>query len=200
MTNAGIDVRNDANNDDIKRRRYFMILKSQKGYSLIEIGVGIIIITVYLASSTTLFNGCFNTYRAIQQRNYVVNYAVSQVERMLQLDADILMPDPSNEELIDEVKSLNDTADGKEKLATGEYAVPADVVNGAFANSPDTNNMRIITKVRRIPSDGNYAYDNSVINISVVVEYTAMPQLDANNVNEEDILSYEIGAVKVTKK
>lgn len=177
-----------------------MNFKSQKGYSLIEIGVGIIIITIYLASSTALFNGCFNTYRAIQQRNYVVKYAVSQVEQMLQMDADILMPDLSNEELVNEVKNLSTTSAGKEKLANGEYSVPNDVVIGDFANSPDTNNMRITRKVRRVPSDGDYAYDNTVIIISVLVEYTAMPQKDPTNVAQEDILSYELGAIKVTKK
>lgn len=177
-----------------------MILKSQKGYSLIEIGVGIIIITIYLASSTALFNGCFNTYRAIQQRNYVVKYAVSQVEEMLQMDADILMPDPSIEDLAAEVKSLSNTSAGMEKLASGEYAVPSDIVRGTFANSPDTNNMRITRKVRRVPSDGNNAYDNTVINISVMVEYTAKSQTNPNNVAQDDILSYEIGAIKVTKK
>lgn len=169
-----------------------MNLKSQKGYSLIEIGVGIIIITVYLASSTALFNGCFNTYRAIQQRNYVINYAISNVEKMLQMDADILAPD---DDLIDEVKSSS-----VDKLSTGEYAVREDVVNGSFTNSPDTNNMRITTKVRRIPTDGTYAYDNTVLYVSVLVEYTLFPQKDEANIAPEDILSYELSAVKVTKK
>lgn len=184
-----------------------MNFKSQKGYSLIEIGVGIIIITVYLASSTALFNGCFNTYRAIQQRNYVINYAISNVEKMLQMDADILAPD---DDLLDEVKILIDkkTEDADEdetknvtaKLSTGEYAVREDVVNGSFTNSPDTNNMRITTKVRRIPTDGTYAYDNTVLYVSVLVEYTLFPQTDEANIAPEDILSYELSAVKVTKK
>lgn len=169
-----------------------MNFKSQKGYSLIEIGVGIIIITVYLASSTALFNGCFNTYRAIQQRNYVINYAISNVEKMLQMDADILAPD---DDLLDELK-----ASSTDKLLTGEYAVREDVVNGSFINSPDTNNMKITTKVRRIPTDGTYAYDNTVLNVSVLVEYTLFPQTDEANIAPEDILSYELSAVKVTKK
>lgn len=176
-----------------------MNFKSQKGYSLIEIGVGVIIITVFLVSSTALFNGCFNTYRAIQQRNYVINYAVSYVEKLLQTDADILLPDPTEEQLIEEINNLKLTANGKKKLSEGEYAVPADVVEGSFANSPDTNNMRITTKIRRVPTDGNLAYDNTVINISVLVEYTAKPQAVGAVVPSDEILSYEIGAIKVTK-
>lgn len=176
-----------------------MNLKSQKGYSLIEIGVGVIIITVYLASSTALFNGCFNTYRAIQQRNYVINYAISRVEKALQEDADTLLPDPTQEQLIEEINTLMLTENGKKKLAEGEYAVPADKVEGDFRNSPDTNNMRITTKIRRVPTDGNLAYDNTVIKISVLVEYTAKPQADGDAVPSDEILSYEIGAIKVTK-
>jgi len=77
------------------------MVKSQKGYSLVEIGVGILILTVFLICSIALFNGCYNTYRMIQQRNIAVNYAVSAMEDLLQTDADILtgyfteMVDPS---------------------------------------------------------------------------------------------------------
>lgn len=66
------------------------MIKSQKGYSLIEIGVGLLILTVFLICSVALFNGCYNTYRMIQQRNVAVNYAVSAMEDLLQTDADIL--------------------------------------------------------------------------------------------------------------
>ncbi|MBR4111256.1 MAG: type II secretion system protein [Clostridia bacterium] len=177
-----------------------MNLKSQKGYSLIEIGVGILIITVLLSCSTVLFNGCFNIYRAIQQKNYVVSHAISRVEEMLQKNADELLPDPaSEEELINIVKSLRTTEEGRKKLAAGEYSVPDDIVEGGFIDSPETNNMRITTKVRRVPSDGDDAYDNTLINISVLVEYTIKPQIPGKEIAKEDIMSYEIGALKVTK-
>ena len=67
-----------------------MTLKDKKGYSLIEIGVGILILTLFLFCSIALFNGCYNTYRMIQQRNIATNYAVRELEKMLQTDADIL--------------------------------------------------------------------------------------------------------------
>lgn len=67
-----------------------MTWKAKKGYSLIEIGVGVLILTVFLICSIALFNGCYNTYRMIQQRNIAVNYAVDNIEKMLQTDADIL--------------------------------------------------------------------------------------------------------------
>lgn len=67
-----------------------MNLKSKKGYSLIEIGIGILILTVFLICSMALFNGCYNTYRMIQQRNLAINQAVTSMEALLQKDADIL--------------------------------------------------------------------------------------------------------------
>ena len=176
-----------------------MNFKSQNGYSLIEIGVGILIITVLLACSTSLFNGCFNIYRAIQQKNYVISHAVSRIETLLQKDADELMPDPTEEELIEIVEALSTSEEGEAKLANGEYAVPTDKVEGDFVNSPETNNMRITTKIRRVPTQGEYAYDNTLIKISIMVEYTIKPQVVGREVPEEDILTYEITTLKVTK-
>ena len=62
------------------------MFKSNKGYSLIEIGVGILILTVFLLVSLGLFNGAYNNYRRIKQRNIAVNAAVTQIETMLQMD------------------------------------------------------------------------------------------------------------------
>jgi len=67
-----------------------MNLKSKKGYSLIEIAVGILILTVFLICSSALFNGAYNTYRMIQQRNLATNLAVKTMEELLQTDSNIL--------------------------------------------------------------------------------------------------------------
>lgn len=67
-----------------------MLFKSKRGYSLIEIGVGVLILTVFLVCSIALFNGCYNTYRMIQQRNLATNLAVSNMESLLQTNSDIL--------------------------------------------------------------------------------------------------------------
>lgn len=67
-----------------------MSFKSNKGYSLIEIGVGLLILTVFLVCSVALFNGSYSTYRMIQQRNIATDLAVTTMETMLQTDADVL--------------------------------------------------------------------------------------------------------------
>ncbi len=66
------------------------MLKSNRGYSLIEIGVGIIVITVFLLFSIGLFNGCYNNYRRIKARNLAMDRAIYHLESMLQMDSDEL--------------------------------------------------------------------------------------------------------------
>lgn len=67
-----------------------MSMKSKKGYSLIEVAVGILILTVFLICSAALFNGAYNTYRMIQQRNLATNLAVKNMEELLQTDSNVL--------------------------------------------------------------------------------------------------------------
>lgn len=64
--------------------------KKNKGYSLIEIAVGIIMLTIFLLVSIGLFNGCYNNYRRIKQRNIAIDRAVYYIENMLQTDSDVL--------------------------------------------------------------------------------------------------------------
>ena len=71
-----------------------MNLKSQKGYSLLEIGVGLVIIVVFMYYSVTMLKATYNTYRYIEQRNIIMTYLVKSIENEL-LD-DIEMPITSN--------------------------------------------------------------------------------------------------------
>lgn len=85
-----------------------MNLKSQKGYSLLEIGVGLILITIFMVCGVTMLKGTYNTYRYIEQRDLAMNYLVQSVERELLESANItLTDDPANtviEEHTDERK------------------------------------------------------------------------------------------------
>ncbi len=66
------------------------MLKSNKGYSLMEIGVGILILTIFLFFSIGLFNACYTNYRRIKQRNIAIDRAIYYMENMLQTDSDVL--------------------------------------------------------------------------------------------------------------
>ncbi len=72
-------------------------MKSNKGYSLIEIGVGILILAVFMLVSIGLFNGCYTNYRRIKQRNIAIDSAVKYMEDMIQTDSNILTGFMKNE-------------------------------------------------------------------------------------------------------
>ena len=60
-----------------------MNLKSQKGYSLLEIGVGLVIIVVFMYYSVTMLKATYNTYRYVEQRNIVMGYLIKSIENAL---------------------------------------------------------------------------------------------------------------------
>ena len=66
------------------------MIKTNRGYSLIEIGVGILVLTIFLIFSISVFNACYNNYRRIKVRNIATDRAVYHIEQMLQTDSDEL--------------------------------------------------------------------------------------------------------------
>ena len=51
-----------------------MNLKSNKGYSLIEIAIGLAVITIFLACTGSLINASFTNYRLLLQRNEALDF------------------------------------------------------------------------------------------------------------------------------
>lgn len=79
-----------------------MNLKSQKGYSLLEIGVGLILITIFMICGVTMLRGTYNTYRYIEQQNTVMNYLVRAVERELLDNANFTITDNPADTVVQE--------------------------------------------------------------------------------------------------
>ncbi len=163
-------------------------MKSQKGYSLIEIGVGLALIAIFTFCSSALFNGCYNNHRVIQQRNIAISYAIATIEDALQSDLNELgfTADMINRDSILETAKITN----QDLLDEGNYAVPEDKVKGP---SDDTNNMIITTKIRRLPGTKTQAMDSTVLKISVNVAYKI-------RVNDEEYRNISLEALKVTKK
>ena len=46
-----------------------MRLKSQRGYSLVEVGVGLVLISIFMVCGVTMLKGTYNTYRLVEQKN-----------------------------------------------------------------------------------------------------------------------------------
>lgn len=63
-----------------------MNLKSKKGYSLIEIAIGLAIITIFIACTGSLINASFTNYRLLLQRNEALDFAIKEMENVLQSD------------------------------------------------------------------------------------------------------------------
>ncbi len=93
--------------------------KSQKGYSLLEIGVGLVLITIFMVYGVTMLKGTYNTYRFIEQQNIVMNYLVRAVERELLDNANFDITDNPADTVIQEntkTKRVTVTTIDKHKL------------------------------------------------------------------------------------
>ncbi|MBQ9266703.1 MAG: hypothetical protein IJ217_00190 [Clostridia bacterium] len=163
-------------------------LNDNRGYSMIEIGIGLLIIAVFSFFSLALFNGCYNNHRVVQQRNIALSYATNAMEYALQFDlADLGFTNAmlNRSSILTAARAASAT-----ELAEGNYAVPDDIVKG-----PDltTNNMTITTQFRRVPTDlSEGAMDSTVIKVTVTVAYKV-------RVNDREARTIELTALKVTK-
>ncbi len=126
-----------------------MNLRSQKGYSLLEIGVGLIIIVVFMYYSVTMLKATYNTYRLVEQKNVIMTYLIKSVENEL-LD-EIEMPitsDPNNTRVVENTPL--------KKIV--ETIVPA-------GSDLITTNTVITTTVEILPARGGKNYDDSEVKL-----------------------------------
>ena len=120
-----------------------MNLKSQKGYSLLEIGVGLILITIFMISGVTMLKGTYNTYRYIEQRDLAMYYLVQSVEKELIDNANfILTDDPANTKIEENTPSR--------KVTVTE--VPG-------------HNFKITTTLENLPPKNGVSYANSRVKL-----------------------------------
>ena len=130
-----------------------MNIKSQRGYSLLEIGIGLVIITIFMVYSVTMIRGTFATYRAIEQKNIALSYLIMGTERELlsaQEGLDIyLTNNPSDTEVTENTPFRKVTV----------------------TNIPD-NNMKLTTVVETLPSKDGISYvDSNVKLVTSTIEY-----------------------------
>jgi type II secretory pathway pseudopilin PulG len=160
-----------------------MILKSNRGYSLVEIGVAIIVITVFSAINLALYNSTYANYRVVDQRNIALNYAVSKMEEALQKDIIEYDIEPFDAENIIEQYNADELT--LEEIQSDDFAT---VYTEEIAPSEENHNMRITTKLSRIPITNNmhkfYGFGDTVLKITVSVEY----RLKANDAEWKSIV------------
>lgn len=78
-----------------------MKLKSQSGYSLIEVGIALIVVAIFMVSSLTLLAGSNENYRRIEQRNLAMSYAIKTIEAMQLNDLGISVEEIKNKALLE---------------------------------------------------------------------------------------------------
>ncbi len=76
-----------------------MKFKSQSGFSLIEIGIALIISAIFMVSSITLLSASNENYRRMEQRNIALSYAMKAIEATLLEEASIDFDSIKNEAL-----------------------------------------------------------------------------------------------------
>ena len=120
-----------------------MNFKSQKGYSLLEIGVGLILITIFMISGVTMLKGTYNTYRYIEQQNVVMNYLIRAVEKELLENANFEITDNPADTVI------------KENTSAKKVTV----------TTIDEHNLIITTTVEILPPKNGRSYANSDVKL-----------------------------------
>ena len=117
-------------------------MKSKKGYSLIEIAVGIAIITIFLLCTGSLVNASFTNYRMVVQRNEAMGLAIREMENVLQ-------------------NGLSEEA----------KAILQDGANTNYEYVITENAMTVTVDIDKITS-GALVYDDTVFKVTVNVEYS----------------------------
>ncbi len=128
-----------------------MNLRSQRGYSLLEIGIGLIIITIFMIFSVTIIDATHQNYRLAEQKSIALSYAVKAIERELLLGDAVI-------NIVDDPALTVVTEDTVERRVT-------------VTNIP-TNNMMVTTTLETLPPKNGRTYeDSSVKLLTATVEF-----------------------------
>ena len=123
----------------------------QKGYSLIEIVIGLAIILIFLVATGSLVNAAFTNYRLIMQRNEAMAFAISEMENVLTADtvevSDVGHTDRNmtSRVKIEKVKNnnLGETNDILNSFLWFEREISDNIINSCAAFWEDDINPRL---------------------------------------------------------
>lgn len=127
-----------------------MNIKSQKGYSVLEIGVGLIIISIFMVCSVTMLKGTYENYRLVEQNNLAISYAIKGVERELLKGSRVI-------EITEDPLDTVETREGNKEISVTKI---------------DANNMTLTTIVEPLPEKNGKSYETSKVKlVTSSVEY-----------------------------
>lgn len=125
-------------------------MKSQRGYSLIEIAIGLAIILIFLVSTGSLINASYTNYRLVLQRNEAMDIAIKYMENVLLESGD----------------SIREMA----------RALPEGQTQISYVGYQE-NNMEAIVKIEKV-KEGNNIYGDKVFLVTVDVLYAKTANSD----------------------
>lgn len=152
-----------------------MNFKSQKGYSLVEVGVGLILISIFMACAISMLSGTTANYRLIEQKNVAMSYLIKAVEFELMGVDDYTITDSD-----EDTRVVNDDDDKKTTVT--------EIKN---------YNLTVTTTVENLPPKNGVSYDNSRVKIltGTVQFYTKKSDTSSKRTIELKTLKVEEGGV-----
>ena len=149
-----------------------MNFKSQKGYSLLEVGVGLVIITIFMVCGVTMLKGTYNTYRVVEQKNIALSYLLRGTEKEL-LDSD----------------AINVTDDPNNTIVTEDTPSRKVIVTEIKAN-----NMKLTTVVEPLPPKNGINYSDSEVKLlTSTIEFYIRNNSDESSKRELKLQTLKIG-------
>lgn len=116
-------------------------MNSKKGYSLIEIVIGLVVITLFLVTTGSLVNAAYTNYRLVLQRNEALDYAINRMENILKQPGDMGL-------------SLATT----DRVYTEEEVIKEGI-------------MKVTTTVDKVKKEDNTSYSDKLLIVTVDVQY-----------------------------
>lgn len=119
------------------------MMKSPKGYSLIEIVIGLAIITIFLVCTGSLINASFTNYRLILQRNEALDLAIREMEAVLQADTVTLGDVGYTENSMQSRVTVENIVDGNKVYTDKVFLVTVNVEYSKTPKSEEKYNIKL---------------------------------------------------------
>ena len=116
-----------------------MKLNSQKGFSLVEIGIALLISGIFMVCCIVLLSASNENYRRIEQRSLALSYAIKAIEAVnlnaVGIDLDDIKKQASVQNNMEVIVEIEDVVskDGNKKL----QIITANVLYPVKSNLPD---------------------------------------------------------------
>lgn len=118
-----------------------MKLKSQKGYSLIEVGVGLILISIFMTCAISMLSGTCSNYRLIEQKNIAMSYLIKAMEcELMDIEDYSITDNPADTRVVEDVEGKKVTLTEIKKY-----------------------NLVVTTTLENLPPKNGVSYDDSKV-------------------------------------